>query len=106
LAQLLARSYTRGYYDYRLASKYPGAIGNDIPSEADRLWVPAAELKALIAGAKALLETRPDLGSPGFRMLSALWTRADVHAHADGWRAACLGNRPDPPGTAGAFLTY
>jgi glycosyltransferase involved in cell wall biosynthesis len=104
LAQLLARSYTRGYYDYRLASKYPGAIGNDIPSEADRLLVPDTELKGLIAGAKAILESRTDLGSPGFRMLSALWTRADVHAHADGWRAACDGNRPDPPGTAGAFL--
>jgi glycosyltransferase involved in cell wall biosynthesis len=104
--QCLARSYTRGYYDYRLDRKYPGAFGSQISSEADRFLVPEAELKGLIAGAQALLETRPELGSPGFRMLSALWTRSDVHAHADGWRAACDGNRPDPPGTAGAFLKY
>jgi hypothetical protein len=37
-------------------------------------------------------------------MLSALWSRAEAHARAEGWMAARDGRVADPPGTIGRFL--
>jgi len=104
LPQVLARSYSMGFYDYRLSRKYPGAYGRDTVCDPERMMVPAAELPGLMAAAKALAATRPEPGSSAFRMLSALWTRADLHAHMDGWRTARDGGPCEPPGTLSRFL--
>jgi len=104
LADVLARTYTAGYYDYRLASKYPGAYGSDTPFEPEKLLLSEAELGSAIATARTLLSTCPQPDSPGFRALSGLCARADLHARAEGWRTAREGRCPEPPGTASRFL--
>src|SRR5437899_1309016 len=83
LAQFLGRSYRFGYYDYYLARAYPGIWVRDQPSYPDGDLVNPLELPSLIATIKPLLAKQPALGSPLFRMLQGLISRADAHARAD-----------------------
>jgi len=104
LSQVLGRSYIMGYYDYQLSFKYRGAYGGEVPFEPERHLIPASEMKGLIVAAKSLIAKRPEPESAVFRMLSALLTRVDLHAKADGWRTARDRASPDPPGTLRPYL--
>ncbi len=93
LAQFLGRSYQFGYYDYCLARAHPGIWVRD-PSYPDGDLVNPLDLLSLMATTKSLLAKQPALGSPLFRMLQGLLSRADAHARADGWKTARDGAVP------------
>lgn len=104
LAQFLARSYSAGYYAYRLARKYPGAWGIAHLYEPEMVLVARAELQGILAAARTLLENGPAVDSPAYRMFSALGARAEAHVYAQGWMRAREGGRPEPPAALGHFL--
>ncbi len=86
-AQFLRRSYQFGYYDYCLVRAHPGIWLRD-PSYPDGDLVNPLELASLMSTIKSLLGKQPAPGSPLFRMLEGLLSRAEAHARADGWTSA------------------
>lgn len=82
LAQFLGRSYRFGYYDYYLARLHPDIWIRGQPS------LDGGDFPGITATVKALIAKQPASGSPLFRMLEGLLSRAEAHARADGWKAA------------------
>jgi glycosyltransferase involved in cell wall biosynthesis len=105
LPQFLGRTYIMAYYDCRLAFKYRGIYGGEVPFEPERHLIPAGERQGLLAATTTLLAKRPTPGSAVFQMLAALLMRAESHARADGWLAARDGASAEPPGTLRPYLT-
>ncbi len=82
LTEFLNRSHRFGYYDYYLVQAHPDVWVHEQPTYPD------GDLSTLIATIKALLARQPAPGSPMFRTLQGLISRADAHARAGGWNAA------------------
>lgn len=104
LEGFLSRSYRFGYYDCLLCRAHPDVWTGRAPSYADGDVVSPTELAGVMAALKQLLTKRPAPGTPLFRMLEGLLSRAEAHARQEGWNAANAGGDPVPPGSVSAFL--
>ena len=102
--QIFSRFYLAGYFRRHICRDYPGETSSlkwaDDP-EPDVILDPG-RLAALVASARALQSGSSN--EQGFRMMSALWTRAHAHAEGEGWLDSRDGRPPQPPGSIRQFL--
>jgi len=92
--------YMAAYDEYRLACAYPGAV---VHVPAKRIDKPA-ELRALAATIRGMENKPAEAESPRQQMLTALYSRVEEHARAEGWAAAQTGEPPNPPGTLASLI--
>ena len=105
--QICSRQYSAGYFSYLFARANPGAVVFDFPPynrPEGYLVADHQQLAAIVAAAHGLERQATAANGQCFQMLCALWSKAEIHAKADGWITARDGRPPDPPGTIGAFL--
>jgi glycosyltransferase involved in cell wall biosynthesis len=103
LKQILARSYSCGYHRYKMTRDYPGEVGSlSVPYKPDPDLIDPERVAALLATAESI--AKEPMNAARFRMTSAIWTRLEVNARAEGWIAARNGQTAQPPGTAGKFI--
>jgi hypothetical protein len=91
--------YLAAFDDYLVACAYPGAASHS-PSQR----IDAEQLTAMVAAVRGMESKVAEPGSPRFKMLSALYSRIEEHARAEGWAAAQNAQAPNPPGSLGTLL--
>ena len=102
--QVFGRQYARSYFHYALSRDHPAAwdfthAPYDRPEEY--LIRDPETLRTLLASAGGLERTLTpedlDADSARFRLVCALWSRAELHAMASGWLDARAGRALHPP---------
>ncbi len=91
--------YLAAYYEYLLACAYPGAVMHARAEVVDQ-----KQLAAMVSAIRGMERTAADAESPRHKMLTALYSRIEEHARAEGWAAAQNGQPPNPPGSLGPLL--
>jgi len=109
LQQICRRQYMVGYFSHVLAREHRGAVDFFYPpyNNPEKYFVDRQRLAAIIASACGIescgLKLNGSSSSEPSKLLSALWSTAEIHARAEGWMAARDGQPAAPPGTLGSL---